>query len=57
MVNILAINDSLKMVRIADDVHKRLADIGRYGESMSDIIKRILDEHDNLENLGKPIKK
>jgi predicted CopG family antitoxin len=36
--------DKLKMVRVDDDVHKRLAEIGKYSESLSDIIKRVMDE-------------
>jgi predicted CopG family antitoxin len=40
----LAATIKLKMVRVDDEVHKRLTEVGKYGESLSDIIKRVLDE-------------
>jgi predicted CopG family antitoxin len=34
-----------KMIRISEDLHEELAKIGRYGDSMGDIIKRLLDDY------------
>lgn len=34
------------MVRLEDDVHKRLTEEGKYGESLSGIVGRLLDEVD-----------
>jgi hypothetical protein len=40
-------------IRIKDEVHDRLAQVGHWGESMSDIINRLVDEHYELERLKK----
>jgi negative regulator of replication initiation len=32
-----------KMIRIDENLHKDLAKVGRYGDSMGDIIKRLLE--------------
>ena len=34
----------MKMVRLDDEVHRRLTELGKYGESLSDIVSRVLDE-------------
>jgi hypothetical protein len=34
--------NELKMVKLKDDTHAELARIGRYGETMDDIIKRCI---------------
>jgi predicted CopG family antitoxin len=39
-----AVTFKMKMVRLDDDVHRRLTEIGKYGESLSDIVQRVLDE-------------
>jgi negative regulator of replication initiation len=38
-----AVDLKWKMIRIDEDLHKELASVGRYGDSMGDIIKRLLD--------------
>jgi predicted CopG family antitoxin len=38
-------------IRITDEVHDGLAQVGHWGESMSDIIKRLIEEHYELEKL------
>ena len=35
--------DSMKMIRVDDDTHKRLKVHGKFGESFQDIINRLLD--------------
>jgi predicted CopG family antitoxin len=40
-----AIDVKWKMIRIDEDLHRELASMGKYGDSMGDIIKRLLDEH------------
>jgi predicted CopG family antitoxin len=40
-------------IRITDEVHDGLAKVGHWGESMSDIIGRLIDEHYELERLKK----
>jgi predicted CopG family antitoxin len=34
---------SMKMIRVKDDTHEELAKIGGYGETMDDIIKRLIE--------------
>ena len=43
----------MKMVRLDDEVHKRLTELGKYGESLSDIVGRILDEVDECRKRSK----
>jgi predicted CopG family antitoxin len=38
-------------IRIKDEVHDGLAQVGHWGESMSDIIKRLVEEHYELERI------
>jgi predicted CopG family antitoxin len=40
----------MKMVRLDDDVHRRLTELGKYGESLSDIVQRVLDELEECKN-------
>ncbi len=40
-------------IRIKDEVHDKLAQVGHWNESMSDIINRLIDEHYELERLKK----
>ncbi len=40
-------------IRIKDEVHDRLVQVGHWSESMSDIIDRLIDEHYELERLKK----
>jgi len=35
----------VKTIRISDEVHKELEDIGNKGETFEDIIKRLLDKN------------
>ena len=37
-----------KTVNISERNHERLSKVGRYGESMDDIIERLLDHYDQL---------
>lgn len=39
------------MIRIDCDVRQQLGEIGHYGETLSDIIKRLIAEHYELEKL------
>jgi predicted CopG family antitoxin len=34
-----------KMIRISKELHEELAKIGHYGDSMGDIIKRLLEDY------------
>ena len=38
-----------KMIRISKELHEELAKNGRYGDSMGDIIKRLLEEYKTKE--------
>jgi predicted CopG family antitoxin len=37
---------------VNDKIHERLAKLGSYGDSMSDIIGRLLDEHESHKGQG-----
>jgi predicted CopG family antitoxin len=41
--------EMVKMVRIEEDVHSRLVKRGRYEQTMSDIIRELLDIADKLD--------
>ena len=41
-----------KMIRIDEDLHKELSQIGHYGDSMGDIIRRLLEFY-NDKSKGK----
>jgi len=47
LVNILSQkknnNKKTTQIRVSIEVHKRLSEIGKYGESMDDILRRLLD--------------
>jgi predicted CopG family antitoxin len=34
---------NMKMIRVKDDTHEELAKIGSYGETMDDILKRLIE--------------
>jgi predicted CopG family antitoxin len=34
-----------KMIRISEELHEELSKIGHYGDSMGDIIKRLVDHY------------
>jgi predicted CopG family antitoxin len=38
-------------IRISDKVHDKLAQVGHWGESLSDIIDRLIQEHYELEEM------
>lgn len=40
--------NELKMVKLKDDTHAELAKIGRYGETMDDIIKKCIKSYKQL---------
>jgi predicted CopG family antitoxin len=40
-----AIGVKWKMIRIDEDLHRELAELGKYGDSMGDIIRGLLEEH------------
>ena len=46
-----------KMIRISEELHEELAKIGHYGDSMGDIIKRLLDDYYKDKVKGKESKK
>ncbi len=37
----------LKTLKIKEETHKRLTDLGKKGESFDDLINRIIDENGN----------
>jgi predicted CopG family antitoxin len=39
----------MKMVAVSEETHKRLADRGKWGESMDDLIKELLDKAEKRE--------
>jgi hypothetical protein len=47
----MASNDNLKMLRVSDETHDRIAAEGKYGDSMNDILERLLNELDELRKL------
>lgn len=38
-----------KMIRISEELHEELSKIGHYGDSMGDIIKRLLEYYKSNE--------
>ena len=46
-----------KMIRISEELHRELTKIGHYGDSMGDIIKRLLDDYYKDKGKGKESKK
>ena len=44
-----------KMIRISKELHEELSQIGHYGDSMGDIVKRLLDYY--KKEKGKESKK
>jgi predicted CopG family antitoxin len=34
-----------KMIRIDEDLHRDLAELGKYGDSMGDIIRKLLEHY------------
>ncbi len=36
---------SLKTIRVSDETHKELTKVGKYGDSMDDIIKKLLQTY------------
>jgi Putative antitoxin len=47
---ILVPEDKKKLIKIDPDVHKALNEVGLRGESFSDIIKRLIEEHRKREH-------
>lgn len=44
----------MKTLRVSDQTHKGLTKLGVYGDTMEDIIKRLLEEHyQNQKGKGK----
>jgi hypothetical protein len=35
----------VKLIKVKDETHKDLANLGSYGDTMDDIIRKLLDEH------------
>ena len=46
---------NIKSIIVSVEVHKRLTKLGTYGDSMSDIIENLLDEHDSHKEQKKEI--
>jgi hypothetical protein len=44
--------DTMKMVKLNDDTHARLVTIGKYGETMDDIVKKCIDAYEKLDAVG-----
>jgi predicted CopG family antitoxin len=40
-----AIDLKWKMIRIDEDLHRELSEVGKYGDSMGDIIRRLLEHY------------
>jgi negative regulator of replication initiation len=38
-----------KLIRVTEDLHKRLAKEGQYGDSMGDIIERLLNNNPKVD--------
>jgi predicted CopG family antitoxin len=38
-------------IRITKNVHDKIGELGKWGESMSDIIDRLIEDHYELERL------
>lgn len=39
----------MKMVKLNDDTHSELVKIGKYGETMDDIVKRCLEAYKKMQ--------
>ena len=53
MSKIEALDVKWKMIRIDEDLHRELTQLGKYGDSMGDIIRALLEEHKKKANLKK----
>jgi predicted CopG family antitoxin len=38
-----------KSIKVSDETHSRLAKLGSVGQTFEDVIKSLIDEHDNIE--------
>jgi predicted CopG family antitoxin len=45
----IAVVKLVKTLKISDETHSRLAKLGSVGETFEDVIKSLLDEHDEKE--------
>lgn len=41
----------MKVVRVTEDVHQRLANLGKIGDTYNDIIERLLNEHEEYMDI------
>ena len=41
----------MKVVRVTEDVHQRLANLGKIGDTYNDIIERLLNEHEKYMDI------
>lgn len=41
----MELDKGVKTLRVSDQTHKELTKLGVYGDTMEDIIKRLLEEH------------
>jgi hypothetical protein len=40
--------EEMKMVKLKDETHARLAKIGKYGETMDDIVSKCIDAYERM---------
>lgn len=41
----------MKVVRVTEDVHRRLANLGKIGNTYNDVIERLLNEYEEYVNI------
>ncbi len=41
----------MKVVRVTEDVHKRLANLGKIGDTYNDVIERLLNEYEEYMDI------
>lgn len=41
----------MKVVRVTEDVHQRLANLGKIGDTYNDVIERLLNEYEDYTDM------
>ena len=44
-------SNAMKVVRVTEDVHKRLANLGKIGDTYNDVIERLLNEYEEYMDI------
>ncbi|MDQ3872837.1 MAG: hypothetical protein M3258_04415 [Thermoproteota archaeon] len=47
----------MKNIKVADDIHRELGEIGKLSENFSDVVRRLLEHYKNCPEVDKLAKK